>query len=444
MDKIPLGPFLLQSFPENIIIITIGLIMIGIKPDFKKLLVVAFLSAIFSYMVRSSPIIFGLHLLLQLAFLITIARLILKYSLFQTIVAMIIGVLTLGVSEIILLPLLLAISGFTLDQVLANPWYRVVIQTPYIFILGLLAYQLYRKKWFIIGYYKIDMIINRLSKPFYYLVILVFLQATFLTLVVAAFYVHESGFFFSFTQQSLLLFTIIIMIISILLTITVAYLMLQVGHKEVQLQSEYRHLHAMQNVYIALRQQRHDIVNHIMAIHGFLQAGEKTKALKYITTIYSETSKNQALLNLGMPGLSGLVEAKRVQADKRGIKLNVSVDPGFSGIPVKPHDLTGIIGNIVDNALDAAKPVDNRAATVCIELLHEGEGYSIIVENTGLPLNSDVSKKMFNADFTTKKDKAHSGLGLYTVYNLVKKYKGEIMVGSPAKFQGVRFAVNID
>ena len=65
MDKIPLGLFILQSFPESFIVITIGLIMIGIKPDFKRIVLLAMSSTLFSYLVRSSPIVFGLHSLLH-------------------------------------------------------------------------------------------------------------------------------------------------------------------------------------------------------------------------------------------------------------------------------------------------------------------------------------------------------------------------------------------
>lgn len=441
MDRIPFLPFLLQSFPESFIIINLGLVAIGLKPNFKKIFAAVSLATIFSYVIRSLHITFGIHSVLQLAFLITMTILLLKHSPFQAIIAILLGSLALGLSESLMVPIIIAISGITFQEILASPWLRVVVPLPYTFLLGMLAYLIYKRNWVLLMLGKIEPALSMLHKPVSYLIIIGFLQGFLLVLINLTFY--NAQYYLTTSRQTLTGITNIILISSAVMTMLVAYFMLQVGRKEIQLDAEYRHLHGMQNIYLAVRQQRHDFINHVMSLHGFLKTGKNTAALTYIEKICAAVRKSQVLLNIDIPGISGLLETKSVIAEEKGISLEISVGSGFSGIPVQPHDLTGIIGNLVDNAIDAVRPVDTRVPSVLIELLQEEGIFKIIVENSGQPLVPEIKNKIFEAGYTTKAKDNHTGLGLYTVRNLVQKYNGIIEIDSPERYPGVRFMVII-
>ncbi len=443
MDKIPFLPFLLQSLPESFTIVTFGLIIIDVKPSLKRVFIAVTLATFFSYEIRSLPIVFGIHSVLQVAFLMMMIILLLKHSLFQAATAVLLGSLALGFLESIMIPLILSLAGITFQDFLASAWLRVVVPLPYTFALGMLSYFIFKRRWVLVFFERIEWALQKPYKPVFYLIIIGLLQGFLLILINLTFYAYNVGYFLTLSLQALLGLTSIILLSAAGLTIVVAYFMLQIGQKETQLESEYRHLQGMQNIYLAVRQQRHDFINHVMSIYGFLKTGKNTTALMYIENIYTEARKNQALLNIDIPGLSGLIETKSVLADEKGISLKISVDPGFSKIPVKPYDLTGIVGNLLDNAIDAAQPVDSYTPSVWIELLHEEGIFTIVVENTGPPLAPEIKEKIFQIDFTTKTKDGHSGLGLFTVNNLVKKYNGDIKVDLPVRYQGVRFEVII-
>ncbi len=80
MDNLPIFPFILRSLPESIIVILFGLALTGSKANIKNTFIAASLATIFSYVIRSLPIIFGIHTVLQLVFLILMVHLILKLS----------------------------------------------------------------------------------------------------------------------------------------------------------------------------------------------------------------------------------------------------------------------------------------------------------------------------------------------------------------------------
>jgi len=441
MDTIPFLPFILQSFPESLIILTLGLLAIGLKPNFKKTVAAVSLATIFSYVIRSLPIAFGIHSVLQLVFLIIMTIFLLKHSPFQAIIAVLLGSLALGLSESLMVPIIIAISGITFQEILANPWLRVVVPLPYTFLLGMLAYLIYKRNWVPLTLDKIETLLPKLHKPLYYLIVIGFLQGFLFVLINLTFYNAE--YYITAGRQTLTGITNIILISSAVITMIVAYFMLQVGQKETQLEAEYRHLQGMQNIYLAVRQQRHDFINHVMSLYGLLKTEKNAAASTYIETICADVSKSQMLLNIGIPGLSGMLDTKCIIAEKKGINLEISADPGFPGIPIRPNDLTGIIGNLVDNALDAAQPVDTKVPSILIELLQEEGIFTIVVENTGQPLAPEIKDKIFKAGYTTKAKDDHTGLGLYTVSNLVEKYNGKIEFNSPKRHPGVRFMVII-
>lgn len=70
METMPFYLVLIHSFPETVILIYLGLGLIGLKADWKRVLVVALLTALASYIIRSSSIPAGINIIVQLLILI--------------------------------------------------------------------------------------------------------------------------------------------------------------------------------------------------------------------------------------------------------------------------------------------------------------------------------------------------------------------------------------
>ncbi|KKM09590.1 hypothetical protein SY88_18580 [Clostridiales bacterium PH28_bin88] len=445
MDKISFVPFFLQSFPESLVITILGLAWVGSRPGALHLAAIAALTTVFSFVVRLLPIVFGTHSLLQLLFMVLLVRVVLKHAWKTAFTAVVLGITAMGMMESLLVPLWIRISSISMPALLSDPWLRVLVPLPHIFLLGMLALVSIARNWVIIPLG--DTSANKdgpdLRKGSFLLLVIVLLQTFVFVALTLTFYALNSGRFPTPSTQSLIALGSVTSLIAAGTTIVVAYIMQQVTRKEAQLAAETRNLQAIQDLYLAVRTQRHDFLNHVTSIHGFLKIGDFVTAKQYMETLYQEVKQNQAILNLRVPALSGLLQAKSNIAGERGVEFRVTIDPGFSDIPLNPVELTGIVGNLVDNALDAVLEHPPDRPLVRVELLRVDNGFTISVTNTGHPLAPDIKNKIFTAGFTTKKSNLHYGLGLTSVQVIVQKYGGRIEVREPDDLQGVRFVVFI-
>src|SRR5207302_4070951 len=106
----------------------------------------------------------------------------------------------------------------------------------------------------------------------------------------------------------------------------------------------------------ALRAQAHEFSNRLHTIAGLVELGRGEEAMKLITeTSDVHQELTEALLDrVGDPVLGALLLAKAAVASERGIELRVSDDTVMTRSALDSEDLITLLGNLIDNALDAA------------------------------------------------------------------------------------------
>ena len=95
---------------------------------------------------------------------------------------------------------------------------------------------------------------------------------------------------------------------------------------------------------------------------------------------------------------------------------------GIGGTPSELHD---IITNLLFNAVDALP----RGGTIHIQTQAVEGGVQLTASDTGIGMNEETRSRVFEPFFTTKAD-VGSGLGLSTVYGIVRRWGGTITVES--------------
>jgi len=113
MDRIPLHAVVFQSIPESIIILCLGLASIGVRPNLRKMLFAAILSAIASWMIRGLPLPFGLHSIFGLLIIIGLLIVFFKPGILKAVVAGLFAISTLLATEIMLVPFVIKAVGLT-------------------------------------------------------------------------------------------------------------------------------------------------------------------------------------------------------------------------------------------------------------------------------------------------------------------------------------------
>lgn len=66
MDIMPIYLIFLHSIPETAILVSLGLVLTGLKPDLARILLVAFITSLASYFIRTLPLPPGINVFIQL------------------------------------------------------------------------------------------------------------------------------------------------------------------------------------------------------------------------------------------------------------------------------------------------------------------------------------------------------------------------------------------
>ena len=149
-------------------------------------------------------------------------------------------------------------------------------------------------------------------------------------------------------------------------------------------------LSSTQTLVEALRSQTHEHANRLHAIISLIELGRAREALDFATADLSDTALlgGQFVGSLDEPFLAALLLGKGAQADERGVTLEFSGSGTLPPGRLDNRELVTLLGNLVDNAIDAAAGPDGtgqgaRIPTVWADLLVADGALTITVADNG-------------------------------------------------------------
>ncbi|MDQ0199284.1 ATP-binding protein [Neobacillus ginsengisoli] len=195
----------------------------------------------------------------------------------------------------------------------------------------------------------------------------------------------------------------------------------------------------------ALRAQTHEYSNKLYMISGLIQLESYQEAIEFIA---SEFDIHQNLLNFikqEIPDImiGGLLIGKFNQASELKIHFEIDRESSFKDIPVtiERDSLTTIIGNLIDNAMEAVMKPTAKAKNIKIFFSDYEKDLIIEVEDLGIGILPEHQDRIFERGFSTKTMESH-GIGLFLVQKIIKKLNGYISY-SPNPEGGSIFTVII-
>ncbi|MDA3630370.1 sensor histidine kinase [Saccharopolyspora sp. WRP15-2] len=177
----------------------------------------------------------------------------------------------------------------------------------------------------------------------------------------------------------------------------------------------------------ALRAQRHEFANRMHTLTGLLRTRHYREATEYLDGI---STGPIVLLGSGGdlvedPYLQAFLSAKTSAAAEQGIELRVG---GNSWVPAKviaPLEVTTVVGNLVDNALEAAQLGSRRPAAVEVDLLAEGTTLHVAVTDSGDGVADHLRDSLFVEGVSTK-DGHGRGIGLALTRQAARSLGGDV------------------
>ncbi|MYT31416.1 MULTISPECIES: ATP-binding protein [unclassified Streptomyces] len=206
----------------------------------------------------------------------------------------------------------------------------------------------------------------------------------------------------------------------------------------------------------ALRSQAHEAANRLHTVVSLIELGRAEEAVTFAT---AELELAQALTDrvvgaVAEPVLAALLLGKAAQANERGVELVLTedsrIDDGVIPPDLPARDLVTVLGNLVDNALDAAAPPQGPGAPPQVRVTARADGGELLlcVVDNGPGIAADATEGVFRRGWSTKDCTSEKpaagarGLGLALVGQAVRRHGGTIRLDRGAE-GGARFTVRL-
>ncbi|MEU6195744.1 sensor histidine kinase [Streptomyces sp. NPDC047061] len=200
-----------------------------------------------------------------------------------------------------------------------------------------------------------------------------------------------------------------------------------------ELQSLMGELDSERGFTQALRSQAHEAANRLHTVVSLIELGRASEAVDFATAELelAQALTDQVVAAVSEPVLAALLLGKTAQANERGVELVVSdesrLDDGLLPESLSARDLVTILGNLIDNAVDAAQ--GTVRARVTVTAYAEDAELVMRVTDTGAGVDPAHAELVFQRGFSTKPaGPGGRGLGLALVRQAVVRLDGTLTV----------------
>ena len=179
-----------------------------------------------------------------------------------------------------------------------------------------------------------------------------------------------------------------------------------------------------------LRAQAHEFSNRMHVVSGLIALEEFDGVRNYVRQITDDSSTltTNVAAHVQDPAVAALLIAKASQATERGVELVVDETSTLPQLDdALAADVNTVMGNLIDNAFDAASGGDDPE--VRVRLSHADGAVTVTVHDSGPGVDSTIGELVFTRGFSTKGDATKErGIGLALVRVICRNRGGDIVV----------------
>jgi CitB family two-component system sensor histidine kinase MalK len=192
----------------------------------------------------------------------------------------------------------------------------------------------------------------------------------------------------------------------------------------------------------ALRAQTHEFMNKLHVILGLVRLGEYERLKTYITGVAGRFDDEVGFVvqRIKDPMVAGFLLARFSSAREQNILMQLDEDASLPPCPddAASHDLVTILGNLLENAVEAIGNGTSRV--IRVSLRPEGAQMHMSVEDSGPGLPEEVLGKVFTLGFSTKGE--NRGFGLWQAARTAEA-RGGRLVGKNTEDGGAVFTASL-
>lgn len=168
-----------------------------------------------------------------------------------------------------------------------------------------------------------------------------------------------------------------------------------------------------------VRALRHDMKNHILALQALVQRKEAEEMNRYLESMKDFMTNPEEYVKTGSDSVDSLLNYKIQKAHEvlNVVETKISIP---QQLRLRSFDLNVLLGNLLDNAIDASMQTEEKKLNITIKL---DKGVLFLYICNSCQRIADGRSGFLE---TTKEDKTNHGIGLKNVRQIVEKYHGDL------------------
>ncbi|XTR39180.1 sensor histidine kinase [Paraclostridium tenue] len=421
MKEINITDFFLINIPEALVIFSSLSVIVEKEIRKKDIIYMALIYSVICFILKNNfPV--GLNNIFMSISIAIIIYLYSKVNLARCCIATIITLSTILFFEILSI-VFISFIGINLESVLENQMLKILVYYIPISVMFIVIRLLKYKKFI----KKVDnsskMYINKQVES-----MILYISALIMIIMgIVVLLVYNNKSLVYSTERFLILFltfSFILILIGLIL-ILINYNKRKVLD-EVERNLIENNLKQMKDTVDVLRLQRHDYMNHLQVILLQISNGKNEDARNYILGISNDDSSGITYFSTGNSYIDAILNTKKRRALKYDIQLTACIDSLLEDIELSDSEISSILLNIIDNAIDELKKHNKDYKYIHIDVYKEEYYHNISIKNNGSIIKD--KKKIFELGYSSKG--INRGYGLYAIKKLLESYNCSIDVCS--------------
>lgn len=173
-------------------------------------------------------------------------------------------------------------------------------------------------------------------------------------------------------------------------------------------------------------EEKHNLINSLIVLKDGIENDDKETVIKNLDRIINRCHNEETISNSGNSIIDAVINFKYAVAGEYGIAFRLKIFIPDE-LPIEPCDIGVLLGNALDNAIEAVRVCKSKEKIIEISMGVRKEAWIMVIKN---PYEHEIRQDRSGEIMSTKKENCRHGYGLKSIKKIAEAYYGEVITNT--------------